>query len=243
MKRSRNEHLVTTLRKAAAREGLDWREHFDRADEAIIFGSHALSVQTPESDIDLLCIGRGKSCSKRTIHILWMSRSRFDEHVRQGSELACHIAAFGVWLKGHRHVPMGVIPSKETIMRRRDKIEARCRALSNYWVALAPSFRMKHVTKIRRDLQRLELLQQGRPNLPAPELDARWSNASDRASIFQRWIQDDAHLEQVVSSAFVDLLRTYCATENKTQNLRTFGTVKTWAEKKAQIANDSWLRT
>ncbi len=201
-----SERLFATVERAAARDGIDWRKHFDLANEVIVFGSHALGVQTPRSDIDLLCIGRGRSCGSRMLQILWMSRSRLDEHVRRGSELACHIAAFGVWVKGHRCLPQHIIPSSDTIARRRQKIKARCEALSRNWSVLDSGFRAKHLSKMRRDLQRLQSLRRGEPNLPAPALDARRSIVRNQRTTLRQWIRDDDELQRALSPTLLDSL-------------------------------------
>ena len=171
-----------------------------------MFGSHALGVQTPRSDIDLLCIGSGRSCATRMLQILWMSRARFDQHVQRGSELACHIAAFGVWVKGVRRLPQHIAPSTETIARRRQKIKARSQALFRNWSVLAPAFQTKHLSKIRRDLQRLQLLRCGEANLPAPALDTQWSTVRNQRAVLRKWIRDDPELHSALPPTLLDSL-------------------------------------
>ncbi len=198
------------MKRAAARDGVNWRRHFDHAEQVIVFGSHAIGVQTPKSDIDLLCIGRGRSCATRLLQILWLSPSRFNEHVRRGSELACHVAAFGVWVKGRRRLPLHIVPSADTIARRQKKIAARCSALSDNWSALAPTFRSKHLCKVRRDLQRLQLLRQGEPNLPAPVLDRQWLAIRNRSSVVRQWIAADEDLQRMLPPTVLRSLQKQC---------------------------------
>lgn len=211
MKTVNSKRLFAVVEKVAARDGIDWPRHFARANQVIVFGSHALGLQTPHSDIDLLCIGSGRSCSTRMLQILWMSRSQFDDHVRRGSELACHIAAYGVWMKGDRCLPQHITPSSETIARRKQKIQARCNALVRNWSALAPEFRTKHVYKVRRDLQRLQSLRRGEPNLPAPALDARWATVRNQIAVMREWISHDRELEAAFCPTLVDWLQHRCA--------------------------------
>jgi predicted nucleotidyltransferase len=180
--------LTAAIRKAAALEGIDWRSLYQRAEQVIVFGSWAVGVQRQTSDIDVLCIGRGRTFSSDHLHIIWMSSERLADHVRRGSELACHLANYGIWLKGTRTVPKHVSPSTDTINRRRYLIDSRMRALTTYWPQLRSEFRKKHALKVRRDLQRLRLLEAGRANLPAPALDKQWLKMRHRAKHVSEWL-------------------------------------------------------
>src|SRR5438128_2294445 len=124
--------LLRAVRKAARLEGIDWAKSYQRAKQVIVFGSWAVGVQRPGSDIDVLCIGKGQAVTSDRLHIIWMSTARLSEHVRRGSELACHLAAYGVWLKGVRTVPNHVCPSVDTVNRRRRHITSRMKALTAY---------------------------------------------------------------------------------------------------------------
>src|SRR6266478_5653424 len=87
--RKRINSFVAAIRKAAMHEGIDWAKYYQCAEQVIVFGSWAVGVQHARSDIDVLCIGRGKSVASNRLHIIWMSSARLAEHVRKGSELAC----------------------------------------------------------------------------------------------------------------------------------------------------------
>ena len=160
--------LLNSIYRAAERSFIDWNDYYKHADEVILFGSWAFGVERPTSDIDVLCIGQGKSVTSNVLHILCMSRSRFRQHVLRGSELASHVAAYGIWLKGNRSVPKYIGPSHATVDRRRRLLDSRVRALCAHWRDLRGEFKRKHADKVRRDLQRLSLLKMGRPNVPAP---------------------------------------------------------------------------
>lgn len=203
IKKSSKAKLIGLISEAASLDRIDWHDQFRRARQVIAFGSYAVGYETPQSDIDILCIGRGRSCRSDRLQILWMPQSRLDEHKRRGSELACHVASFGVWLKGPREFPSKIAPSRETIRRRRDQISARCRALLAQWNRLTPAFQQKHIQKIRRDLQRLALLKQGNANIPAPALDAAWTSHPQTTRAVKDCLADDNELLGVLTPKLV----------------------------------------
>jgi predicted nucleotidyltransferase len=206
LKPSNKKRLIAVIRQAAAKECIDWDRHYSRADQVIVFGSYAVGFNRRDSDIDVLCIGRGKPYRSAVLQIIWMSHSRLDRHVRRGSELAVHIAAFGVWLKGHRSLPRCIAPSQQTIIHRRDQIVARCRAVANRWSLLESNFKRKHASKIRRDLQRLTLLKSGRANIPAPALDDQWRGVRQKAQCLYKWFEEEPTLRRSCDRKLMTLL-------------------------------------
>src|SRR5437868_371287 len=101
----RRTELMLAIDRAAAKAQVDWHSQYSRAEQVIVFGSFAVGVQRKESDIDVLCVGNGRTVSKPSLHLLWVSPADLDKHIRHGTELACHISAYGVWLKGVRTFP------------------------------------------------------------------------------------------------------------------------------------------
>jgi hypothetical protein len=162
--------------------GLQWRDFNRSANQIIIFGSHALGSQTAKSDLDLLCIGRGKPYKSRYLHLIWIPKSRLRSSRWLGSELATHIAAYGLWIKGANTWAISSRPSKEAILRKRARILARCDALNSYWSELLPIYQEKQLNRLRRDLQRYILMRRGLPSSPAPELDKQWQTKRFRRS-------------------------------------------------------------
>jgi predicted nucleotidyltransferase len=172
--------LMDFIRQAAVVARVNWEDHYASAEQVIVFGSFAAGMQTTNSDLDVLCVGNGQNVLKEPLHVLWLSDVKLEHHVRKGSELACHIAAYGVWLKGERTLPPEIQPSVETVLNRRESIHARLIALRQNWTKLTLQYRLKHAWRIRRDLQRLVLLQSGRPNMPRPALDRDWADPVQR---------------------------------------------------------------
>src|SRR5438105_1245645 len=81
--------------------GLDSTRLFDETSEIIVFGSMAVGIPRPDSDIDVLCIGEANYKLKRPLlDLIGISvNETTNEHWLHG-ELASHIAKYGVWLKG-----------------------------------------------------------------------------------------------------------------------------------------------
>ena len=205
--RKRINNLLGAIQEAATLEGIDWTTAYERAEQVIVFGSWALGVERPRSDIDVLCVGRGRSVASDRLHIIWMSSGRIAEHVRRGSELACHLAAYGVWLKGTRSVPKHVSPSADTINRRRHHIDSRMKALAMNWPQLRFQFREKHALKVRRDLQRLTLLKCGRANIPAPALDQEWQKVRNRSKCLSEWLRSEPNIRTNYARSVMRLIQ------------------------------------
>src|SRR5262249_29459245 len=68
--------------------------------EVVLFGSRSINMHRSDSDFDLFCIGEGKRIKTKSLDVLWLTPSSLNQQEWLGSELASHIASFGVWLKG-----------------------------------------------------------------------------------------------------------------------------------------------
>src|SRR5436190_23090781 len=111
------QHPRSEFRRLAATrlelEGLSWLDLQAQASQIILFGSYALSLETEASDLDLLCVGRGKRFKSATLHVIWVSEERTTSDDWLGSELATHICAYGKWLKGENTWPCRYAPSDD----------------------------------------------------------------------------------------------------------------------------------
>lgn len=153
----------------------------DRAREIIVFGSRAAGIQSPNSDLDILYVGdiplsRVKSPQ---LDLLWLRPEVVDSEKWRGSELAGHIAAYGRWLHGPGDWRTEVFSGALAVQRKQRQLEDRMQAFLASWDDLAPPYRYRLFTLIRRDLQRLELLCQGRPVPPTPLLESAWQKVED----------------------------------------------------------------
>ena len=89
-------------------------------------------------------------------------------------ELATHVGAYGTWMKGtpqwkgEVRIGLGVIEDK------RRRVSAFMKALQNSWLKLEECFRYKYSIKLRRETQRLLLLERRIPVPPTRVLDDGW---------------------------------------------------------------------
>jgi hypothetical protein len=168
----------------------------------VLFGSRASGVQGPDSDIDLLCVGCDVRGNFPNCEIQWISEADIVREDWLGSELANHIAHFGVWLHGSDTWSARVFISDAALKLKRRAIASRIRALNRCWSVLTDPFRWHHLTLLRRDIQRYHLMATGRPVPPTHFLDVseemkrgnelgtalsrRGSRHSDRPAKFNR---------------------------------------------------------
>ena len=144
------------------------------AAEIIVFGSVAAGLHTIDSDIDVLCVGEGPRLKSRSLDLSWVSEKQLSEAAWLGSELAGHIAQYGVWIRGDGQWCANAFSGTPAIERKRRRIVSLSRAATRLWDRLHPMFRDQYNTTIRRELQRLALLQiQGRVP-PTKVLDDEW---------------------------------------------------------------------
>ena len=105
-----------------------------------------------------------------------------------GSELACHIRDYGRWLIGEPQWKDRCFVSAEAQDRKTIMILLRARAAMSVWHRLSERIRRRHRSRIRRDVQRLTALQNGRGPAPRGLLDAAWE---DHPRIEEWWAQAD----------------------------------------------------
>lgn len=155
---------------ACERAGIDLDALLASAEEVVLFGSHAAGVASLDSDIDLLCVGRGRSTRSRRADVIWLSPGEPDGRQWLGSELGAHVARYGRWLKGTGSWRRLVRVSTDAIRRKKAVARARAQALLERWDHLATSYRAQHLAQIRQELQRLEHLRRGEGCPPTPLL-------------------------------------------------------------------------
>ena len=147
-----------------------------QASQIVLFGSRAGGVARTDSDWDLLCIGEGVSTRSRHLDLVWIPAERIVHEAWLGSELATHVAAYGRWLAGedtwsHRaHVSAWAAEAK------RRSAQRRLGELERLWPRLLPSRRAKHLRRLRREVQRFELLRGGHAVPPSRILDEAWDS-------------------------------------------------------------------
>lgn len=165
--------------------GLPWAVLARRAHEIVLFGSRAQGMAGQDSDWDLLCVGEGSTSRVGSVHLVWVPSAETFTEKWLGSELAGHIAAYGVWLLGTSHWRERVFVSPIAVAHKQRLVKARLAALDRYQHDLAPARRAYYGLRIRRDVQRLLILRGGGAAVPAsPLLDRAWAASMSR----ERWI-------------------------------------------------------
>src|ERR1700687_3574597 len=74
-----------------------------RSAEIVVVGSYAAGLHTTDSDLDVLCVGNGPRLKSRSLDLSWVSEKNICGDAWLGSELAGHIAKYGIWLRGEGH--------------------------------------------------------------------------------------------------------------------------------------------
>jgi hypothetical protein len=144
------------------------------ATEIIVFGSCAVGLETVDSDLDVLCIGNGPRFKCRSLDLSWVSEEASREEAWLGSELAGHIAQYGVWLRGNGDWRVRTFTSTTAVERKRKRIISLSKTVTRLWDRLHPVFHSQYDVTIRRELQRLRLLEAGVRIPPTKILDNEW---------------------------------------------------------------------
>lgn len=174
----REKILSARLRSLYKKYNLDVKQ-LSNAVEIVIFGSWSVGAHREDSDLDVLLVGHGKRVKRMDLDIIVKSVEECRGRKWLGSELANHIASYGIWLTGKGEWRSDVFTSQEAKRFKRRLIVARTRGLEKAWNHFGEIYRRKHVTKLRRDLQRLVYLSEERAVPPTVFLDREWSEVPD----------------------------------------------------------------
>jgi len=159
-----------------ARCGYSLRDLCVGAGEVVLFGSRAAGLHSEDSDVDVLCVGRGRSMRSRALDLLWIAPDHLASDAWRFSELAGHIARYGVWLSGHGAWRTEILSSPRAAERKAALVRRQLDALLPYHPRLARPYWLRNVATIRRHLMRYELLANGEPVPSTPVLDAQWAS-------------------------------------------------------------------
>jgi predicted nucleotidyltransferase len=173
--------LESELRDTLARTGLSYDAIASNAIEFIVFGSRAAGWNKPGSDWDLLIVGEPPSDSVDGIEVITLSPQELDTSAWLESELANHVASEGTWLKGSGHWRAMVRISETTIERKRAKTQTQASTFLRLRDAQGPAKKSHYAARIRRNLQRLDLLARNERIATNPELNAAWSGLDQPA--------------------------------------------------------------
>lgn len=96
-----------------------------RSEATVIFGSYACGCENEHSDIDILFVGDGHRKSSTIFDFTWVRPDRLYSRNWLGSELANHIARYGVWVEGDNGWIDKVYVSDISITKKKEKIYNR----------------------------------------------------------------------------------------------------------------------
>jgi predicted nucleotidyltransferase len=192
--------LKQKARTLAKAEGIRWQGLAKSAKQMVVFGSYACNLQLPDSDFDLLCIGKGKFYKSERIHVIWIGEERLKDPRWLGGELASHISKYGKWIKGRKPWQAELKPDDDAVERKRQRIIARADAIKFEWENLLPVFRKKQLLRLRRDLQRLGHLKNRRPMMPSRCLDVEWKRMRQRQQSWESLLNNERQLKNKVVS-------------------------------------------
>ena len=146
----------------------------DQAHEVVIFGSVAASLDRANSDLDVLVVSdQNESFKSEKLDIVAVSLATRDSNEWMTSELASHIKKYGVWLSGSRNWGELEISQRAIDLKAR-RIRTFLRSLPRSWDKLDDVFKTKYATKIRRETQRLILLESKEAIPPTRLIDEEW---------------------------------------------------------------------
>ena len=141
----------------------------------------AVGLDTPCSDIDVLCIGGHPSKVKTPVlDLIVVSQRTTSKSIWLQNELASHISQYGVWIKGTPEWRDRTEIGAAVVEAKRRRVAAFMRCLPARWSELEEVFRIKYAVKVRREAQRLYLLERGLPVPPTKMLDGWRDGVAER---------------------------------------------------------------
>jgi predicted nucleotidyltransferase len=157
--------------------------------EVVVFGSRAVGAHAKTSDLDVLCIGSFERHRSERLDVVRRTPSEIESPKWLGSELANHIAAYGVALRGCCKWKEGVYLGEHAVSHKERRISGLVNGLWRYWDRLHPEFRRRYLTTIRREGQRLRLLTNGIAIPPTPVLDQNWKRDAGALDAWAAFLQ------------------------------------------------------
>lgn len=183
----------------AKNEKLSLEDLLSASADVIVFGSRAAGLERANSDLDILVIGPTKLKKKHGLFdFICVSESDANSLAWQHSEIFRHIDAYGISLMHDRALINAVIDD-HAANRKRHRIESLIPKLLDSWDSLNDGYKVKYLTKLRREFQRFQLLESGSPVPPTAFLDSQIQSQRDIESkleeMFQKFCKDPAQGE------------------------------------------------
>ena len=168
-------HIKNRLCDLLADSGMTYEDVVDASAEVVIFGSRAVDMHRPDSDLDVLLVDtKIDRLRVAGVDFVVLRSEELTSSHWLGSELASHIAEYGRWIKGFGLWRHQVRVSDRAAMRKQARIVGLLMRAPKWWSKLHPVFHGKYKLTIRRELQRLDLLRRKTPVPPTCILDSNW---------------------------------------------------------------------
>ncbi len=197
LKRKLQTDRIERVRAAVAGAGLSWDDVWRRSEQVILFGSYAAGCESTASDVDLICVGQGQRLASKELHLLWVKSSVLNDPDWVTTEIGGHVVRYGRWLKGSCNFRQHRAAAPKTIVRKLQKIADRAGVLGEKWARLSPAYRASERLKLRRDIQRLAILQIGEAVPPSPLLDSTWVTEVDKCGWISGVLSTDSPLSKL----------------------------------------------
>jgi predicted nucleotidyltransferase len=174
--RKTEEMLASTLAERLKVSGRAAQEYFNEAAEVIVFGSMSAGLDRPTSDMDVLCMGtHDRKFKSDLLDLIVVPSVVTKTRSWRQSELATHVACYGTWIKGKPSWTSDIGVGEHAVKEKRRRILAFISALHGSWFRLEECFHVKYSIKLRREIQRLLLLERDVPVPPTIILDSSWT--------------------------------------------------------------------
>jgi predicted nucleotidyltransferase len=155
---------------------IPWVEVWEKSSEIVLFGSWASGSNRLSSDIDLLCVDFPRRIKTARLDLINYPSTFISSRSWLTSELANHIAHYGIWIKGDGHWRTEAHITEDTIFKKREQVWVRMARLLCTLRNAPDSQRTRELIRLRRDIQRLFLLSVRKPTPSANILDEMWKN-------------------------------------------------------------------
>jgi predicted nucleotidyltransferase len=205
-----------------------FRESFDNCEEnsteVVLFGSYAYGCEHVESDVDILFVGNKKRKASKYFDFIWLKPERISSKTWLSSELAIHIANYGIWLKGDGAWRNQVFFSQAAATRKKQRIFERLTHIYLQKRSLSFAKKKLFIQQIILNTLRLQNLNNKIPNPPTcvtlNELQDHTGFCQEIfkphllgpvGKVFFEEIFQDHEVENVLYSALNDLKEVYKA--------------------------------
>jgi Nucleotidyltransferase domain len=194
--------LATILNERLGQAPPCAKQAVDQASEIIVFGSMSTGLEREDSDMDVLCVSSfDYKLKSKPLDLIVVSRGAMESSVWLQTELANHIAKYGTWIKGSSQWRDKVHIGPKTVWEKRRRVSAFMRSLQESWFRLEECFRLKYSTKVRRETQRLMLLERNIPVPPTRVLDQQCADLFESTTAVLNRLKQ---MSPTVGSLFVD---------------------------------------